>query len=90
MLPADGREDYVAITQFDTQHNLDDWLESAERANWLTKLGAIDIYREDVVIMASSRRTIAGADWSRRQNEAKVQCALSIVTSSHRSSAMPP
>jgi hypothetical protein len=39
-------------------------------------------------IMASSRRTIAGADWSLRQNEAKVQCALSIVTSSHRSSVM--
>lgn len=54
--PADGREEYVAITQFDTQHNLDDWLESAERANWLAKLRVIDICREEVMSLAGMER----------------------------------
>jgi antibiotic biosynthesis monooxygenase (ABM) superfamily enzyme len=54
--PADGREEYVTITQLDTQHNLDDWLESVERENWLTKLGKIDICREEVTSLAGMER----------------------------------
>ena len=63
--PAQGREEYVAIMQFDTQHNLDDWLESVERANWLTKLGAIDICREEVMTLAGMERwfTLQGGDY---------------------------
>lgn len=54
--PADRLEGYVAITQFDTQYNLDDWLESVERANWLAKLGAIDICNEEVTSLAGMER----------------------------------
>ena len=68
MLPADGREDYVTITQFDTQHNLDDWLESAERANWLTKLGAIDIYREEIMSLAGRKRPLSQAVFTDKQD----------------------
>ena len=54
--PADGRKEYVAITQFDTQHHLDKWLESAERRNWLAKLESIDICSQDVMSLAGMER----------------------------------
>jgi antibiotic biosynthesis monooxygenase (ABM) superfamily enzyme len=54
--PADGRKEYVAITQFDTQHQLDEWLKSAERGNWLAKLESIDICSQQVMSLAGMER----------------------------------
>lgn len=54
--PAEGREEYVAITQFETQGALDKWLESPERENWLSKLTAIDVCREEVMSLAGMER----------------------------------
>jgi antibiotic biosynthesis monooxygenase (ABM) superfamily enzyme len=54
--PADSRKEYVAITQFDTQHDLDKWLESPERSNWLAKLESIDICSQDVISLAGMER----------------------------------
>jgi antibiotic biosynthesis monooxygenase (ABM) superfamily enzyme len=65
--PADVREEYIAITQFDTQQKLDKWLESAELANWLDKLESIDICREEVMSLAGMERwfTLPGASTDR-------------------------
>ena len=65
--PADGREEYIAITQFDTQQKLDKWLESAERASWLNKLESIGICREEVMSLAGMERwfTLPGASTDR-------------------------
>lgn len=54
--PAEGRDEYISITQFDTQENLDSWLESPERASWLAKLESIDICREQVMSLAGMER----------------------------------
>lgn len=48
--------EYVAITQFDGAPALDAWLGSAERAQWMSRLDAIDICREDVSTLAGMER----------------------------------
>lgn len=47
--PAAGREQYIAIMQFDTQSDLNAWLESRERASWLDRLESIDACRQEVM-----------------------------------------
>ncbi len=54
--PAEGRDEYIAITQFDSAENLELWLRSAERESWLAKLGAIDVCREEVLSLAGMER----------------------------------
>lgn len=54
--PAEGRDEYIAITHFDSAENLELWLRSTERERWLEKLKAIDICREEVTSLAGMER----------------------------------
>ena len=54
--PSEGRDAYIAITQFDTRCNLDSWLDSTDRARWIAKLQSIDICHEEVITMAGMER----------------------------------
>jgi antibiotic biosynthesis monooxygenase (ABM) superfamily enzyme len=54
--PTEGRDDYLAITQFDSAENLELWLRSTERESWLAKLESIDVCREDVLSLAGMER----------------------------------
>ena len=54
--PAGGREDYIAITHFDTAEHLDRWLASDERQGWLDKLESISVEREQVTQLAGMER----------------------------------
>lgn len=65
--PAEGREQYIAITQFDSAANLESWMQSSERETWLSKLESIKICREEVVSLAGVERwfTLPGSGQSR-------------------------
>lgn len=54
--PAEGREQYIAITQFDSAANLEVWMESSERETWLSKLESINVCQEDVMSLAGVER----------------------------------
>ncbi len=54
--PAEGRDEYIAITQFDSAENLELWLRSTERESWLAKLRSIDVCREEVLSLAGMER----------------------------------
>ncbi len=54
--PAEGRDQYIAITQFDSAENLELWLRSTERESWLAKLRPIDVCREEVLSLAGMER----------------------------------
>lgn len=54
--PAEGREQYIAITQFDSAKNLDVWMVSSEREDWLSKLNSIQVCREEVMSLAGVER----------------------------------
>jgi antibiotic biosynthesis monooxygenase (ABM) superfamily enzyme len=77
--PADGREEYVAIMQFDTQHQVDSWLESAERASWLRKLGAIGICHEEVMSLVGMERWFTLQGGSKNPMPPRYKTALLIL-----------
>lgn len=54
--PSEEAGEYVAITQFDSAESLGAWLESTDRASWLSRLEAIDVCRENVVTLAGMER----------------------------------
>ncbi len=54
--PAEGRDEYIAITHFDSAENLELWLRSPERESWLAKLQSIDVCREEVMSLAGMER----------------------------------
>ncbi len=54
--PGEGRDEYIAITHFDSAENLEQWLRSSERSAWLEKLRSIDICREEVMSLAGMER----------------------------------
>jgi antibiotic biosynthesis monooxygenase (ABM) superfamily enzyme len=54
--PGEGRDEYVAITHFDGVDNLESWLRSTKRGEWLEKLQDIDICHEEVLTMAGMER----------------------------------
>ncbi len=54
--PTEGRDEYIAITQFDSAENLELWLHSTEREGWLAKLQSIDVCREEVLSLAGMER----------------------------------
>lgn len=54
--PAEGRREYVTITQFDCRENLDRWLASDVRREWLARLREIDICSEEIMSMAGMER----------------------------------
>ena len=54
--PADGRDDYVAITHFDSARHLQTWIDSPERKGWLERLSDIPIEREYVASNAGMER----------------------------------
>lgn len=54
--PADGREDYIAITHFDSPENMQAWLDSPERRRCLEQLASIAVVREEVRSLAGLER----------------------------------
>ena len=60
--PTEGRDEYIAITQFDSAESLELWLRSTERESWLAKLESIDVCREEVLSLAGMERwfTLSG------------------------------
>ena len=46
--PGEGRQEYIAIAQFDSAENLERWLCSPERRSWLEKLESITLDHEEV------------------------------------------
>ena len=56
LLPSGGREEYIAITHFDSKENADLWMHSKERCGWIDKLGEISIEREEVTSLTGMER----------------------------------
>lgn len=54
--PGEGRSEFLAITQFDSQPLADRWLRSPEREEWLQRLGQINVCAEDVMSLAGMER----------------------------------
>lgn len=54
--PGEGREEYIAISHFDSAENLQVWLDSPERAACLEKLGSIAVEREEIESLAGLER----------------------------------
>ena len=46
--PSEGRKQYIAVVHFDSNTNQEAWLDSQERADWLSKLESISLDHEEV------------------------------------------
>ncbi len=53
---AERGSEYLAITQFESRESLEAWLGSEERERWMSRLGAIDIWQEDVSTLTGMER----------------------------------
>ncbi|MFT5287828.1 MAG: antibiotic biosynthesis monooxygenase (ABM) superfamily enzyme [Planctomycetota bacterium] len=56
LVPTASREEYTAITHFDSETDADRWLCSDERRSWLEKLGTISIEREEITSLTGMER----------------------------------
>lgn len=54
--PSGARQEYIAITQFETAECLERWLCSKEREQWLEKLNAIALDHEEVEALTGMER----------------------------------
>ncbi len=54
--PSGDRDEYIAITQFDSAENLERWLCSSERGSWLAKLESITLDHEEVTSLTGMER----------------------------------
>lgn len=79
LLPTSGRKEYVAITQFDNQDHLDKWLESEERAKWLSKLESIDICSQEVMSLGGMERWFTLADMSTELMPPRYKTAVLVL-----------
>lgn len=77
--PKEGREEYIAIAQFDTAENLERWLESDERERWLGKLRSIDVCREEVLSLAGMERWFTLPGWGSRAMPPRYKTAFLIL-----------
>ncbi|GJM44478.1 MAG: hypothetical protein DHS20C21_13200 [Gemmatimonadota bacterium] len=54
--PGEGREEYIAISQFASAEDLERWLCSTERRQWLEKLESITLDHEEVTSLTGMER----------------------------------
>ena len=54
--PADNREEYIAITQFESARQLEQWLCSEERERWCEDLNEIVLEHEEVKALTGMER----------------------------------
>ncbi len=77
--PGAGRTEYVAIIQFDSAQNLERWLVSGERADWLTKLESITLDSEEVSSLTGMERWFTLPDRSVTQAPPKYKSAILVL-----------
>lgn len=51
-----GHEEYIAITHFESRDDLDRWIQSSERGQWLEKLKSISLEHEEIASLAGMER----------------------------------
>ena len=54
--PSDTRNEYIAISHFDSAEHLEGWLVSPERKEWLERLNAISLDHEEVTSLTGMER----------------------------------
>ncbi|MFT7463159.1 MAG: antibiotic biosynthesis monooxygenase (ABM) superfamily enzyme [Pseudohongiellaceae bacterium] len=77
--PSEGRDQYIAITQFDSTENLELWIHSTERDGWLAKLRSIDICREEVMSLAGMERWFTLPDQGAAQLPPRYKTATLVL-----------
>lgn len=77
--PGAGRGEYVAIVQFDSAQNLERWLVSRERADFLTKLESITLDSEEVSSLTGMERWFTLPDRSVTQAPPKYKSAFLVL-----------
>ena len=77
--PGAGRTEYIAIVQFDSAQNLERWLVSKERADWLTKLQSITLDSEEVSSLTGMERWFTLPDRSVTQAPPKYKSAILVL-----------
>ena len=76
--PGVGRTEYIAIVQFDSAQNLERWLVSKERADWLAKLESITLESEEMSSLTGMERWFTLPDRSVTQASPKYKSALLV------------
>ena len=79
MRPGAGRTEYIAIVQFDSTQNLERWLVSEERADWLTKLEPITLDSEEVSSLTGMERWFTLPDRAVTQAPPKYKSAILVM-----------
>ena len=77
--PGAGRTEYIAIVQFDSAENLERWLVSEERADWLAKLESITLDSEEVSSLTGMERWFTLPDRSVTQAPPKYKSATLLL-----------
>ena len=76
--PSASRPEYLAIVQFDAACNLERWMESEERAEWLGKLEDITLESEEISSMTGMERWFTLPDRAVSQAPPKHKMAVVI------------
>jgi antibiotic biosynthesis monooxygenase (ABM) superfamily enzyme len=77
--PGADRSEYIAIAQFDSAQNLERWMVSPERGDWLEKLESITLDSEEVSSLTGMERWFTLPDRSVSQAPPKYKSAALVV-----------
>ena len=77
--PGAGRTEYIAIVQFDSAQNLERWLVSEARADWLTKIESITLDSVEVSSLTGMERWFTLPDRSVTQAPPKYKSAFLVL-----------
>ena len=78
--PGEGRDEYIAITQFDSAENLERWLCSSERSSWLEKLESITLDHEEVTSLTGMERWFTLPNRAVTQPPPRYKTAILVLT----------
>lgn len=77
--PGGTGAEYVAVTQFETRASLQAWLDSADRALWISRLQEIDVCREETLSLAGMERWFTFDGGERRAPARHKMAALVLL-----------
>lgn len=77
--PAEGRTEYIAISQFSSAENLERWLCSSERSAWLEKLESITLEHEEVTSLTGMERWFTVPNRAVTQTPPRYKTAILVL-----------
>jgi antibiotic biosynthesis monooxygenase (ABM) superfamily enzyme len=74
--PSSNNQEYISIVQFDTAENLEKWMNSSTRKNWIVKLDPFTLDSQEVSTLTGMEKWFTLPDRSISQSPPKYKMAI--------------